>query len=109
MRPRRIVREAAGDGSGTVTGWKRPAKFRNVLVKDEESGDWIVDERVDEPTVEPEFVAPAPRLVRDLDCLEALLEVVHLLVQLRGPGLSQLPDHPVPGPEILLPSGVWAQ
>ncbi|EJK50626.1 hypothetical protein THAOC_30337, partial [Thalassiosira oceanica] len=54
--------------------WKRPAKFRNVLVKDEESGDWIVDERVDEPTVEPEFVAPAPRLVRDLDCLEVLLE-----------------------------------
>mmetsp|Transcript_25774 Transcript_25774/g.61250 ORF Transcript_25774/g.61250 Transcript_25774/m.61250 type:complete len:573 (+) Transcript_25774:1839-3557(+) len=61
-------------GCDPVTGWKRPAKFRNVLVKDEESGDWIVDERVDEPTVEPEFVAHAPRLVRDLDCLEVLLE-----------------------------------
>ncbi|EJK73831.1 hypothetical protein THAOC_04525 [Thalassiosira oceanica] len=61
-------------GCDPVTGWKRPAKFRNVLVQDEESGDWIVDERVDEPTVEPEFVAPAPRLLRDLACLEVPLE-----------------------------------
>ena len=49
-------------------------KYRNILIRDEESGDWIEDERVDEPTVEPEFVTPAPRLLRDLTCLERLLE-----------------------------------
>ena len=51
-------------GCDPATGWKRPVKYRNTLIRDEESGDWIEDERVDEPTVEPEFVTPAPRLLR---------------------------------------------
>ena len=61
-------------GCDPETGWKRPVKFRSTLIQDEESGDWIEDERVDEPAAEPEFVKPAPRLVRDLTCLGKLLE-----------------------------------
>jgi len=60
-------------GCDPLTGWKRPVRRRSALIQDEE-GNWVEDERIDEPTVEPEWVNPSPRLSRDLTHLAKLLE-----------------------------------
>ena len=60
-------------GCDPDTGWKTPARKRSILEQDED-GDWYEVEQVDEPAVAPECVPPSPRLQRDLEFLEELLE-----------------------------------